>query len=57
MAREPQQEAGEQPTPRQAEGIRQLIMMVKQMQDQMKQQDPERYAQMVQMAQQRKQGR
>jgi hypothetical protein len=57
MAREPQQEAGEQPTPRQAEGIRQLIMMVKQMQDQMKQQDPEKYAQMMQMAQQRKQGR
>ncbi len=57
MARKPKQQAGDQPTPRQAEGIRQLIMMVKQMQDIIKQQDPERYAQMMQMAEQRKQGR
>jgi hypothetical protein len=57
MARAPQQGDGGQPTPKQAEGVRQLIMMVKQMQDTIKQQDPERYAQMMQMAQQRKQGR
>lgn len=38
---------GDQPTPKQAEGIRQLIMMVKQMQDTVKKTNPEKYAQMM----------
>jgi hypothetical protein len=50
MASKPTRIAPEDmPTEREAEGIRQLLMMVKQMQDQMQQRDPEGFARLMEM--------
>lgn len=56
MASKPTRIAPEDmPTEREAEGIRQLFMMVKQMQQTLKEQNPEMYAQLMEMQQRKRQ--
>lgn len=49
MAKQPKR--GDMPTPRQAEGIRQLMKMVAQMMEVTKRTDPEKFQRMVAQAQ------
>jgi len=55
MTKKPRIAPEDMPTEREMEGIRQLLMMVGQMQRTLKEQNPEMYAQLMEMQQRKRQ--